>query len=128
MYVGNLPINIKRLKLNKSFKKFGEILAIHFRTNAGKKFFKKKEVKRAPYLIAFIYFKTREEAEASLALNGTKIGDNLISVDLDAAKRVEDNFSQENTVVVGNLKYGKHLFCHKFSTKKNTNSKIKKFA
>lgn len=107
--MGNLPINIKRLKMNKLFKKFGEILSIRFRTNAGKSFFKKKEIEKAPFLIAFIYFKTREEAEASLALNGTQIGDNVISVDLDAGKRVEDNHPQENTVVVGNLKYGKHL-------------------
>lgn len=82
-------------------------MSIRFRTNAGKTFFKKSEVKKAPFLIAFVYFKTREEAEASLALNGTEIGDHKISVDLDAERRVEDNHSQANTVVVGNLKYGK---------------------
>lgn len=109
MYVGNLPNNIKRLKLVKLFKKFGEVLTIRFRTNAGKSFFKKSEVKKAPFLIAFIYFKTREQAEASLSLNGTQIGDNVISVDIDAEKRVEDNHSQANTVVVGNLKFGKQF-------------------
>lgn len=67
-------------------------------------------VKNAPYLIAFIYFETREEAEASLACNGTKIGDNVITVDLDGQKRVEDNHPQKNTVVVGNLKYSEHFF------------------
>lgn len=107
VYVGNLPNNIKRLKLVRLFKKYGNILSIRFRTNSGKRFMKKAQVKSAPFLIAFIYFETREAAEASVACNGTQIGDNVIHVDLDAEKRVEENHNpQSNTVVVGNLKYG----------------------
>lgn len=107
IYVGNLPKNIKRLKLVKMFKKFGKILSIRFRTNSGKSFFKKAQVAKAPFLIAFIFFETREAAEASLVCNGTQIGDNVITVDLDADKRVEVKHPPKNTVVVGNLKYGK---------------------
>lgn len=107
VYVGNLPNNIKRLKLVKLFKQYGKIISIRLRTNSGKGFLKKSQAKNAPFLIAFIYFETREAAEASLACNGTQIGDNTIHVDLDADKRVEQNRQpQLNTVVVGNLKYG----------------------
>lgn len=69
--------------------------------------FKTSQIKKAPFIIAFIYFETREAAEASLALNGTQIGENVIVVDLDSNKREKFKQPQPNTVVVGNLKYGK---------------------
>lgn len=69
--------------------------------------FKTSQIKKAPFIIAFVYLETREAAEASLALNGTQIGDNVIVVDLDGNKREKIKQAQPNTVVVGNLKYGK---------------------
>lgn len=127
IYVGNLPNNIKRLKLVKLFRKFGKILAIRFRSNAGKSLFKTSLIKKAPFVIAFIYFDTREAAEASLTLNGTQVGDNVIVVDLDENKREKFSQPQQNTVVVGNLKYGKYIklytvkdsFISNFEEKKN---------
>lgn len=110
VYVGNLPINIKRLRLVHLFKKFGNILSIRLRTNSGKSFLKKSQLKDAPFLIAFIYFDTREAAEASLACNGTQIGENTIVVDLDGDKSGEaKTIESANTVVVGNLKYGMYM-------------------
>lgn len=104
VYVGNLPVNIKRVKLLKLFKKFGKILSIRFRTNTGKSFYKKSQVEKVPYLIAFVYFDTREAAEASVECNGTKIGDNVISVDVD--HKENKVIKPQTTVVVGNLKFG----------------------
>lgn len=105
VFVGNLPTNVKRLKLVKMFKKFGAVLSIRFRTNTGKTFLRKAQIGKTPFLIAFIYFDSREAAEASLVLNGEKVGENVISVDLDfKEKAVKD---PQNTVMVGNLKYGK---------------------
>lgn len=57
-------------------------------------------------MIAFIYFDTRAAAEASVALNGEKIGENFITVDVDSKEKAA-NVKPQNTVVVGNLKYGK---------------------
>lgn len=89
------------------FKKFGKILSIRLRTNTGKSFLRKAQIGKVPFLIAFIYLESREAAEASLALNGETIGENAITVDLDAKDRAIKD--PQNTVVVGNLKYGK--FC-----------------
>lgn len=87
------------------FKKFGKVLSIRFRTNTGKSFYKKSQLTKAPHLIAFLYFDTREAAEASLVLNGEKLGENVITVDLDANEKAAD-IKPNQTVVVGNLKYG----------------------
>lgn len=81
-------------------------MSIRMRTNSGKNFFKKGNLKKVPFLVAFIYFGTREEAEASLAANGQKVGDNEITVDLDLGVNKPPN-DPHKTVMVGNLKYGK---------------------
>lgn len=107
VFVGNLPTNIKRLKLVKLFKKFGKVVSIRFRTNTGKSFLRKKQLEKVPHLIAFVYFDTREAAEASVAVNGEKIGENFITVDLDSKEKAT-NVKPQNTVVVGNLRYGKN--------------------
>lgn len=104
MFVGNLPTNIKRLKVLKMFKKFGKVLSIRFRTNSGKSFLRKAQISKAPFLIAFVYFDSLEAAKSSLILNGEKVGENSITVDLDTKSEEKD---PQNTVVVGNLKYGK---------------------
>lgn len=104
--MGNLPINIKRQKLVKLFKKCGKVVSIRFRTNVGRPFYKKAQVAKLPFVIAFVYFETREAAEAAVQFDGTKIGDHIITVDLDTKDKVQESKPQ-NTVVVGNLKYGK---------------------
>lgn len=125
VYVGNLPNNIKRLKLLKLFKQYGKVLSIRFRSNSGKSLFKTALIKKAPFVIAFIYFETREAAEASLELNGTQVGDNVIVVDIDANKREKFQQALPNTVVVGNLKYGKHIqWPHSFEIQKHNKINI----
>lgn len=104
VYVGNLPTNVKHLKLTKMFKKFGKVLSIRIRTNKGKTFLRKSQISKVPHLIAFIYFATLEEAQAAVVLDGEKIGDNHITVNLDTKEKSNNS---KNTVVVGNLKYGK---------------------
>lgn len=106
VYVGNLPTNIKRVKLVKLLKKYGKILSIRFRTNTGKSFYKKSQIEKVPHLIAFVYFDSREAAEASVQSNGEQLGDNVITVDIDY-KDKSAQIKPQNTVVIGNLKYGK---------------------
>jgi len=63
-------------------------------------------VKAAPFLIAFLYYENAESAKNSLALNGEKLGENVIKVDLDLNSVEEkQNFSPKRTIFVGNLKY-----------------------
>lgn len=109
VFVGNLPVNIKRLKLVKMFKKFGKILTIRIRTNTGKPFLRKAQLAKVPHLIAFIYFETDEAAVASTVLSGEKIGDNVITVDVDSKEKAA-NIKPQNTIVIGNLKYGKRFY------------------
>lgn len=105
IFVANLPVNTKRKPLLNLFKKFGKILAVRFRTNAGKSFVRKEQLKNVPFLIAFIYFENRESAENSLVMNNETFKDNVIRVDLDVD--ITEKIVAKNTIVVGNLKYGK---------------------
>lgn len=105
VFVGNLPTNIKRVKLVKLFKKYGKVLSIRFRTNKGKPYYKKSQLDKVPHVIAFVYLDSRAAAEASLERNGHTIGENVISVDLDSKDKTV--VKPHNTVVIGNLKYGK---------------------
>lgn len=52
--------------------------------------------------------KNIEEAKACLAANGEKIGENVITVDLDTQLEHKEHYKPKNTVFVGNLKYGKY--------------------
>lgn len=71
------------------FKGFGKVISIRVRTNKGLLMPKRASQKKGiPSLIAFIYFDTREAAEASLALNGKKIGKRIITVDLNFEEKV----------------------------------------
>lgn len=80
-------------------------MAIRFRTNMGKSFLSKTQLKGVPFLIAFIYFDSLEAAKASLVMNNEVFYDNKISVDLDS-QDITDKVKPKSTILVGNLKYG----------------------
>lgn len=105
IFVTNLPVNTKRKPLLNQFKRFGKVLAIRFRTNTGKNYYNKEQLKNVPFLIAFIYYEKRESAEKSLVMNNEKFKENVIRVDLDVD--ISERIVAKNTVVIGNLKYGK---------------------
>lgn len=56
-------------------------------------------------MIAFVDFESDEDAKSSLVLNGEKIKDNVIRVNLQANAKSADSFDGKRTVFVGNLKY-----------------------
>lgn len=106
VYVGNLPTNVKKKRLLKLFMPCGEVLAVRLRTNTGKNFMSREQLKKVPFVVAFVYFATEEAAEASLKLTGEKVGDNIIYVDRDLDKKDEKSkMNAKTTVFVGNLKY-----------------------
>lgn len=83
-------------------------MAIRFRTNTGKSYLSRTQLKGVPYVIAFLYFETQDAAKASLVLNGEKFHDRVLSVDLDL-RDITSKIKVKNTVLVGNLKYGKEI-------------------
>lgn len=107
--VTNLPANIKRKQVLNCFKKFGKVLSIRFRTNTGKSYLSRAQLKGVPFVIAFIYFDTLEAAKASLVMNNETFYDNKICVDLDS-RDISDKVQPKCTILVGNLKYGEQCF------------------
>lgn len=110
VFVGNLPLNIKRKKLLKLFEPFGKVLGIRFRKSNGGRFYKKSQI-TGQSLIAFVDFESIKEATASVAVNGANIGDNVIRVNLQATAKKNGTepaaFDGKRTVFVGNLAYSK---------------------
>ncbi|XP_037027956.1 RNA-binding protein 34-like isoform X2 [Bradysia coprophila] len=105
VFVGNLPLNTKRGKLLKLFSKFGKVKSIRFRLSNGVKFFKSQSKVTSPNVIAFVDFESEEDATSSLVLNGEKIKDNVIRVNMQSKAKSTDSFDGKRTVFVGNLKY-----------------------
>lgn len=105
VYVGNLPTNTKKKRVLKLFQPCGDVLAVRFRTNKGTKFMKPEQLKKVPFIVAFVYFSTEEAAISSLKLSGQKIGENIIYVDRDLDKKDKSKRNPKTTIFVGNLKY-----------------------
>ncbi|XP_017845279.1 nucleolar protein 12 [Drosophila busckii] len=108
VFVGNLPINTKRVQLKRLFQPYGKIQTIRLRTAGGKNLFKHKQRKVAGSLNAYVVLETPEIAEKALALNGTEFKDNHLRVTPSAKAPAMENGSDadaKRTVFVGNLKY-----------------------
>lgn len=56
-------------------------------------------------------YEAEADAQASLVLNGEKIKDNVLRVNLQANAKSADSFDGKRTVFVGNLKYCKYDNC-----------------
>lgn len=82
-------------------------MSIRFRTNKGKPYYKKSQLDKIPFIIAFVFFDSPEAAKASLERSGTTIGEHIITVDMDTKEKHQ--IKPQQTVVIGNLKYGKLL-------------------
>ncbi|XP_037708483.1 nucleolar protein 12 [Drosophila subpulchrella] len=113
VFVGNLPINTKRVQLIKLFQPYGTTQSIRLRTAGGKQLFKHKQRKAAGSLNAYVVFANPEIAQQALALNGTLFKENHLRV-TPAAKA--ESYGQgkddqpndkdaKRTIFVGSLKY-----------------------
>ncbi|KMS97583.1 hypothetical protein BVRB_5g125540 [Beta vulgaris subsp. vulgaris] len=121
VFVGNLPLKIKKKVLLKEFSKFGEIDSVRIRSVPTLDSKKPKKVQvihgklneAADSVNAYIVFKTEQAAEASLAHNMSMVGGNHIRVDRACPPRKklkgEDAsaslYSNKRTVFVGNLPF-----------------------
>ncbi|KAK8520734.1 hypothetical protein V6N12_004662 [Hibiscus sabdariffa] len=119
VFVGNLPIKVKKKVLIKEFSKFGDIESVRIRSvplsdtkKPRKGAIMLKQINdKADSVHAYIVFKTEESAEASLAHNMAVIAGNHIRVDRACPPRKKLKaesaplYDNKRTVFVGNLPF-----------------------
>ncbi|XP_046847741.1 RNA-binding protein 34-like [Xenia sp. Carnegie-2017] len=111
IFVGNLPLSIKRKDLKRIFKQYGEVESTRLRSVAvpDLKTPKKVAVIKRTFnsnrsnINAYVVFKDKDSVEKAITSNGLKIQDLHIRVD-----RVDDGAKQydhKRSIFVGNLKF-----------------------
>lgn len=121
VFVGNLPLKVKKKALLKEFSKFGEIESVRIRSVPTLDSKKPKKIQvisgkineAADSVHAYIVFKTEQSAEASLAHNMSVVGGNHIRVDRACPPRkklkgddaLTPLYNNKRTVFVGNLPF-----------------------
>ncbi|KAK4728298.1 hypothetical protein R3W88_021286 [Solanum pinnatisectum] len=119
IFVGNLPLKIKKKALLKEFGSFGEIESVRIRsipvadsaTPRKAAIIKQKLNDNADSVNAYVVFKSEESAQASLAHNMAVVGERHIRVDRACPPRKKmkgDNsalYDNKRTVFVGNLPF-----------------------
>ncbi|KAL2545413.1 RNA-binding (RRM/RBD/RNP motif) family protein [Forsythia ovata] len=119
VFVGNLPLKIKKKELLKEFAKFGEVESVRIRSvpiidsKVPRKgaVIKKQINENADSVHAYVVFKTEDCAQASLAHNMAVVGGNHIRVDRACPPRKKlkgDSsalYDNKRTVFVGNLPF-----------------------
>ncbi|XP_034663644.1 RNA-binding protein 34 [Drosophila subobscura] len=112
IFIGNLPINTKRVQLARLLVPYGKIKSVRLRTAGGTRLFKHKQRKGTDSLNAYVVLESAEIAAKALALNGTEFKENHLRV-TPAAKSGggggDNNLPQDadakRTIFVGSLKY-----------------------
>lgn len=121
VFVGNLPLKLKKKALLKEFSTFGEIESVRIRSVPTLDSKKPKKAlvingkinEAVDSVNAYIVFKTEQAAEASLSQNMSMIGGNHIRVDRACPPRKKlkgddassSLYSNKRTVFVGNLPF-----------------------
>ena len=105
IFVGNLPVNTKRVQLVRLLKDYGPVHSIRFRTAGGKEFKYNKQRKKAGTLIAYVVLKDEETANRSLTLNGTEFKSNHLRITkADKKPNSTGEVDSKQMVFIGNLK------------------------
>ncbi|GJS07585.1 RNA-binding protein 34 [Tanacetum coccineum] len=119
VFVGNLPLKVKKKALLREFAKFGEVESVQIRSipllddkTPRKGAIIKKQINDAVDRVnAYIVFKTEDSAQASLAHNMAVVGGNHIHVDRACPPRKKlkgENaplYDSKRTVFIGNLPF-----------------------
>ncbi|PWA72159.1 RNA-binding (RRM/RBD/RNP motifs) family protein [Artemisia annua] len=119
VFVGNLPLKVKKKALLREFAKFGEVESVRMRSipllddkTPRKGAIIKKQINDAVDRVnAYIVFKTEDSAQASLAHNMAVVGGNHIHVDRACPPRKKlkgENaplYDSKRTVFIGNLPF-----------------------
>ncbi|KAD5508367.1 hypothetical protein R6Q59_031040 [Mikania micrantha] len=119
VFVGNLPLKVKKKALLREFNRFGEIESVRIRsipllddkTPRKGAIIKKKINDAVDRVNAYIVFKTVDSAQASLSHNMALVGENHIHVDRACPPRNKLNeestplYDSKRTVFIGNLPF-----------------------
>uniref|UniRef100_A0A1A9ZQ36 RRM domain-containing protein n=1 Tax=Glossina pallidipes TaxID=7398 RepID=A0A1A9ZQ36_GLOPL len=106
VFVGNLPVNVKRGQLLRLFKDYWPVNSVRIRMANGQIWKNNKMRREAGSLNAYIVLKDNETAERALALNGTEFkGNHLRITRTDITDICKAPTNAKRTVFVGNLKY-----------------------
>ncbi|KAI3792287.1 hypothetical protein L2E82_06162 [Cichorium intybus] len=119
VFVGNLPLKVKKKALLREFNQFGEIESVRIRSipllddkTPRKGAIIKKQINDAVDRVnAYVVFKTEESAQASLSHNMAVVGGNHIHVDRACPPRKKlkgENaplYDSKRTVFIGNLPF-----------------------
>ncbi|PSR93554.1 Nucleolar protein [Actinidia chinensis var. chinensis] len=119
VFVGNLPLKVKKKALLKEFSQFGEVESVRIRsvplldTKTPRKgaIIQKKINDAVDSVHAYIVFKTEEAAQTSLAHNMAVVGGNHIRVDRACPPRKKLKgesvplYDNKRTIFVGNLPF-----------------------
>lgn len=106
VFCGNIPneSGINKNKIKELFAQYGKIKTIRMRSETGNVIFSKKNKTMCTSFNAYVVFETIEDAKKSLQLNGFKLVDNHIRVNManDKNSAFQNN---KGTIFVGNLPF-----------------------
>ncbi|XP_024987026.1 RNA-binding protein 34 [Cynara cardunculus var. scolymus] len=119
IFVGNLPLKVKKKALLREFSQFGEVESVRIRsipllddkTPRKGAIIKKKINDAVDRVNAYIVFKTEDSAQASLSHNMAVVGGNHIHVDraIPPRKKLKGEnaplYDSKRTVFIGNLPF-----------------------
>lgn len=106
VFCGNIPneSGVNKNKIKELFAQYGKIKTIRMRSETGNVIFSKKNKTLCTSFNAYVVFESLEDAKKSLQLNGFKLMDNHIRVNManDKNSAFQNN---KGTVFVGNLPF-----------------------
>lgn len=105
VFCGNIPNapNVNDTRIKDLFSEYGPVKSVRFRTEDGKKILSKKTRKGCKSFIAYVVLENEEDARKSVQLNGYKLLENHLRVNMANNKR--ETFSSKGTIFVGNLSF-----------------------
>lgn len=105
VFIGNLPPKVKRNVLVNLLKPHGTASSLRFRRSNGGQLFNRDRL-TATSIIAFVDMETAAEARAAAkALNGHKLGDNVLRADIQAGSKNAGQNDAKRTAFLGNLAF-----------------------
>jgi nucleolar protein 12 len=105
VFCGNIPNseNLGKSRVRELFSQYGTVKSLRLRSDTGNVLFAKKNKKNCSSLIAYVVFKNEEDAKKSCQLNGYKLLENHLRVNMANDKK--EAFNNKGTIFVGNLTF-----------------------
>ncbi|KAG5674951.1 hypothetical protein PVAND_004895 [Polypedilum vanderplanki] len=105
VFCGNIPNseNVGKSRLKELFSQYGKVKSMRFRSETGNVLFAKKNKKNCNNLIAYVVFESESDAKKACQLNGYKLLENHLRVNMANDKK--QAFNNKGTIFVGNLSF-----------------------